>query len=380
MREPVPFLDLRAQHQPLREEILAVWEQILDDTRFVSGAEVAALEEAFGALHDVDHCIAVSNGTEALVLSLRALGVGPGDEVVVPANTFVATAEAVSLVGASPRFVDCDPVTKNLDTAAAIDALEEPAVRGVIGVHLYGQPAEFDTLVAAATSSGRWAMEDAAQAHGASYHGRPVGGLGRIAGFSFYPGKNLGAPGEGGAVTTNDDELARTVRLLRDHGQSAKYHSEVIGTNARMSELVAAVLNIKLRYLVGWSESRRAAAAMYHERLADLVEVELPAETDRARSVYHLYVIHVPERDRIRQLLGEAGVGTGLHYPVPVHLQPAYAGLGHEPGSFPNAERSAATLLSLPMFPELTESQIDRVCDTLRAAVHTTLRRAGRSA
>lgn len=380
MIPPVPFLDLRAQHQPLRDEILAAWEQILDETRFVSGAEVAALEDAFGAAHDVDHCVAVSNGTEALVLSLRALGVGHGDEIVVPANTFIATAEAVSLVGATPRLVDCDPVTKNLDTEAAIAAIEQPAVRGVIGVHLYGQPADFDALTAAATASGRWAMEDAAQAHGARYHDRPVGGLGRIAGFSFYPGKNLGAPGEGGAITTNDAELARTVRLLRDHGQSEKYYSEIVGTNGRMSELVAAVLNIKLRHLADWSTSRRAAAAMYRERLGDLVEVELPAEPDWAESVYHLYVVHVRERDRIRELLDEAGVSTGLHYPVPIHLQPAYAGLGQGPGSFPNAERSAATLLSLPMYPELTESQIDRVCEALRGAVLATLRRPGRSA
>ena len=343
----------------------------MDEARFVSGREVAAFERAFADAHAVDHCVAVSTGTDALILALRALGVGAGEKVVVPANTFIATAEAVSTVGALPFLVDCDPVTKNIDVAAAKAALDDPAVSGIIGVHLYGQPADFRALTRAAEATGRWTIEDAAQAHLAHYHDRSVGGLGTMAAFSFYPGKNLGASGEGGAVTTNDPELARRVRILRDHGQGEKYHSELVGTNDRMNELTAAVLNIKLPHLAEWTEARRQVATMYRERLAGVAAVTLPFEPEWARSVYHLFVIHVPDRDRVKAFLESAGVGVGLHYPIPIHLQQAYESLGHLRGVFPNAELSASTLLSLPMYPKLTEHQVDYVCDVLRDALAT---------
>ncbi len=365
----VPFLDLGAHHQPLREQIFAAWSEIYDATRFVGSREVRAFEEAFAAAHDVGHCVAVSTGTDSLHLALRALGVGPGDQVVVPANTFIATAEAVSHTGATPRFVDCDPATKNIDVEAAAVALADPAVKGVIGVHLYGQPCDVDPLRKASEARGKFVMEDAAQAHLARYKGRPVGGLGDVAGFSFYPGKNLGAPGEGGAILTDDPDIAAVLSELRDHGQSRKYHSARIGFNSRMHEMVGAALNIKLPHLEAWTAARRAVADRYRELLAEADDVELPVDAEWAHSVYHLFVVHVPNRDRVMELMQESGIGVGLHYPVPIHLQAAYAWMGHRPGDFPVAERSAQTLLSLPMFAELTDDQIRYVADTLKAAV-----------
>jgi len=365
----VPFLDLVAQNRDLRDEILEVWARILDTARYVSGAEVAAFEEEFAEVCGTAHCVAVSSGTDALMLGLRVLGAGPGDRVVLPANTFIATAEAVSNVGAEPLLVDCDPVTRNVDVAAATRALSEPGVVGLIPVHLYGQPADMDPLLTAAEAAGAWVMEDAAQAHLARYKERPAGSLGRIAAFSFYPGKNLGAPGEGGAVTTNDSAAADLLRMLRDHGQSAKYQSRVIGYNSRMMELAAAVLRIKLRHLPAWVEGRRRVAAGYIEGLSDIEGVEAPFEPEWAWSVYHLFVVHTAARDRVKAQLEEAGIGVGLHYPIPIHLQEAYRHLGHSPGDFPNAEANASNGVSLPMFPEMTEDQVDYVCRQLAAAV-----------
>ena len=293
----------------------------------------------------------------------------PGDEVVVPANTFIATAEAVSHTGATPRFVDCDPLTKNIDVDQAVAAFEAPTVKGAIGVHLYGQPCDLDPLVEAATRLDRWVMEDAAQAHLARYKDRPVGGIGRMAGFSFYPGKNLGAPGEGGAILTNDDSLAAAMVELRDHGQSEKYHSSRIGFNSRMHEIVGAALNVKLPHLARWTEQRRTVAGRYRQLLDDVDAIGLPVDAEWAYSVYHLFVVHVPNRDRVMELMQAAEIGVGLHYPVPIHLQQAYASLGHQKGDFPVAEESAASLLSLPMYAELTEEQIAYVAGTLRSAV-----------
>ncbi len=361
----VPFLDLGPQHEALRAEIFAAWAEIYDSTRFVSGPSVAAFEEDFAGAHDADHCVAVANGTDALMLGLRALGVRPGDQVVVPANTFIATAEAVSHVGAVPRFVDVDPVTKNIDVAAAAAALADDEVVGVLPVHLYGQPADLDPLVAAADSHQKWVMEDAAQAHLARYRRRSVGTLGRAAAFSFYPGKNLGATGEGGAILTNDAAMAEHARALRDHGQTEKYHSRYIGYNARMHEMVGAALSVKLRRLEEWTEKRRRVAAWYEEALGGAGGVELPVEPDWARSVYHLYVVHVADRDRVRDTLDAMGIATGLHYPVPIHLQPAYRDLGLPDGSFPVAERSADRLLSLPMYPELPRDAVEYVAEAL---------------
>jgi dTDP-4-amino-4,6-dideoxygalactose transaminase len=364
---PVPFLDLQPQHQLLREEILAAWTRVLDSTAFVSGAEVRAFEEEYADANGVSHCVAVSSGTDALVIALRAAGIGRGDEVVVPANTFIATAGAVSMVGAEPLLVDCLEDTATIDPAAAAVALRNGA-RGVLPVHLYGLPADMDPLLAAAALD-QIVIEDAAQAHLAEYRGRRAGGLGTLAAFSFYPGKNLGATGEGGAVTTGDRELADQLRMLRDHGQREKYHSEVVGYNARMSELVAAALRIKLRHLPEWTAQRRRVAERYHRQLADVPSVVCQQQPEWGLSSYHLFVVRVPERDRVRAALGEAGIATGLHYPVPIHLQGAYRHLGHARGDFPHAECWAEEGLSLPMFPELTDGQIDRVCEELTRAL-----------
>ena len=366
----VPFVDLAAQHAPLRDEIIAGWAEVLDATRFVGSKDVESFERAFAQAHNAKHCVAVNSGTDALYIAMRALGLGPGDRVVLPTNTFIATAEAVSMTGAVPLLVDCHPETKNIDVEQAADAMRQPHVRGVIGVHLYGQPADMDGLVDAA-DDGQWVLEDAAQAHLATYKDRPVGTLGTASAFSFYPGKNLGAPGEGGAALTNDDDLAAAMMALRNHGQVQKYHSQSIGLNARMSELVGSTLRVKLPRLAGWTEKRRAVAEKYQALLSGHSDITLPTEAEFARSVFHLYVVHVPNRDRVAQLMEQAEVSVGMHYPIPVHAQPAYASLGYAAGDFPVAEESARTLLSLPMYAELTDAQIEYVAEQLVRAVES---------
>ncbi|MCH7846698.1 MAG: DegT/DnrJ/EryC1/StrS family aminotransferase [Acidobacteria bacterium] len=366
----VPFLDLSRHHAPIREEVLAAWADIYDSSGFVSGRHVASFESAFAAAHGASSAVAVSTGTAALELALRAVGVGPGDKAVVPVNTFIATAEAVSNVGAQPVFVDCDD-TGTIDVDQAVAALSAPGVAAIVPVHLYGHPADLDPIIAAAAAHGVAVIEDAAQAHLARYRGDSVGGLGIAAGFSFYAGKNLGAPGEGGAVTTNDPALADRIRALRDHGQAERYRSEVVGGNARMMELVAAMLDIKLARLHAATEERRRVAARYQELLGGHAAIELPIEAPWATPVYHLYVIHVDQRDRVRELLAARGVSTRLHYPMPLHLQPAYRHLGYVPGTFPVAERKAARLVSLPMFPELNDDEIELVAKSLLDAAHT---------
>lgn len=368
MTQTIPFLDLKRHHESIREEVLEVWTAIFDTNAFVSGPRVASFEEAFAAAHGAEHAVAVSSGTAALEIALRALEVGNGDGVAVPASTFIATAEAVSNVGARPVFVDCDP-SGNIDTDQAVAALADPNVRAILPVHLYGHPADLDPILDAADARGIPVLEDAAQAHLARYRDRPVGGLGTAAAFSFYPGKNLGAPGEGGAITTNGEDLAAAMRSLRDHGQAQKYTSNVVGTNARMMELVAAMLEIKLRTLDETTEGRRRVAARYGELLGDNPLIDLPQEAPWARAVYHLYVVEVDDRDRVQAMLSERNVASGLHYPVPLHLQPAYDHLGYNLGDFPVAERRAARLLSLPMFPELTDNEVDAVAAALIAIV-----------
>lgn len=365
----VPFLDLRRHHEPIEAEVLDRWARILETGAFVSGSYVAAFERGFADLHETDHAVAVANGTVALEVIWRALGVGPGDRVVVPASTFIATAEAISNVGATPLFVDCEAGTGNIDVDRAIAAMDETGVVGVVPVHLYGQPADMDPIISAAADRGLHVVEDAAQAHAARYKGRPVGGLGDAAGFSFYPGKNLGAPGEGGAVTTNDERLADRIRLIANHGEGRKYRSEVVGTNARMMELVAAMLDVKLPRLADASEGRRRVAARYRELLAGVDGVTLPIEHDWAVPVYHLFVVEVDDRRQVMAHLAERGVASGLHYPVPLHLQPAYFSLGYERDDFPVAEARADRILSLPMFPEMTDAEIATVASALTEAV-----------
>jgi dTDP-4-amino-4,6-dideoxygalactose transaminase len=372
----VPLIALAEQHAPLQREILDAWSRILRAGVFVNGPEVAAFEEEFAAACEVRRCVAVSTGTDALVLALRALDTRRGERVIVPANTFVATAEAVCLVGGVPVLVDCDPLTRTISIEAVERELRARGAVGIIAVHLYGHPADMDALAGVAADHGAWIVEDAAQAHLARYRRSRVGGLGRIGCFSFYPSKNLGAPGEGGAVTTDDEELADAVRALRHHGQRAQHHHELVGCNARLPELAAAALRIKLRHLERWTAERRRVASRYASALGGADGVRLPYTARWAEPVWHLYPVEVAHRDVVRDCLGKLGIETGVHYPTPIHLQPAYAHLGHRIGAFPEAECSANRVLSLPMYPELSNAQVDRVAEALLAVASDLGRRA----
>ncbi len=361
---PVPFLDLGVQYDGLREEILGAIAEVAESTTYVLGPRVAAFEEAFAAYAGARHCVAVNSGTSALHLALIAAGVGPGDEVLTVPMTFVATCWAISYVGATPVFVDVDAETATMDVRRA-RAKVTARTRAILPVHLYGQPADMGPILEIGRRHGIPVIEDAAQAHGARYGGRGAGSLGLCGCFSFYPGKNLGACGEGGAVVTQDDSVAARLRSLRDHAQSRRYHHDEVGFNYRMDAFQGAVLGVKLRHLEAWTESRRRLADRYRDRLAGL-PLALPAEAPGRRHVWHLFVARHPDRDRIRRGLEARGVQTGLHYPVPVHLQKAYEHLGHAPGDFPASERIARECFSLPMFPEMTTEQQDRVVDALR--------------
>jgi dTDP-4-amino-4,6-dideoxygalactose transaminase len=360
----VPFVDLQAQYRSIKAEVDAGIARVLESAAFILGREVEAFEAAFAEYVGARFCVGVSNGTAAVQLALMACGVGEGSEVIVPANTFFASAEAVSTSNATPVFVDADPVSYNIDVSK-IEAAVTDRTRAILPVHLYGQAADLDPVFEIAERHNLIVIEDAAQAHGARYKGRRVGALARAGCFSFYPGKNLGAYGEGGAVVTNDPEVARTLRLLRDHGSERKYRHEIVGYNFRLEGIQGAVLSVKLRHLDEWNALRRSTAARYGELLSGS-KLTLPRELPYAEHVYHLYVVQSEARDALQKKLAQAGVQTGIHYPVPIHLQPAYSSLGHEPGDFPEAERQAARVLSLPMFPELTEKQIMHVAETIR--------------
>ncbi|MBO2454972.1 DegT/DnrJ/EryC1/StrS family aminotransferase [Actinomadura barringtoniae] len=357
----VPFVDLAAAHAEVERQVRAGFDRVLATTAFVNGEDVESFEREYAHLCHAEHCVGVGNGTDALELAMRALGVGPGSEVILPANTFVATAEAVVRAGAMPVLVDVDDQRLLMDPARTADAVGR-ATGAIVPVHLYGRLAGVEDFL----DFGPPVLEDAAQSQGAERDG--TGLFGAIAATSFYPGKNLGAYGDGGAVVTDSDELARKVRLLRDHGSERKYHHEIVGFNSRLDTLQAVVLRAKLRRLAGWNEQRRTAAARYHELLADLPDVVLPPPAGEDH-VWHLYVIRVPRRDEVAGRLGELGVRTGVHYPVPVHLQPAFRHLGHAPGDFPVAEAAAGEILSLPMFPQITEEQQLQVADALRKSL-----------
>ncbi|HEX8889936.1 MAG TPA: DegT/DnrJ/EryC1/StrS family aminotransferase [Pyrinomonadaceae bacterium] len=359
----VPFVDLRAQYLSIKAEIDEAIARVLDNTSFVMGREVEAFEAAFAEYVGARFCMGVNSGTAAIQLAVMACGIGAGDEVIVPANTFFATAEAVSTAGATPVFVDADPVSYNIDVNR-IEAAITPRTRAIMPVHLYGQAADLDAISEIAERHNLLVIEDAAQAHGSYYKGARVGGLGAAGCFSFYPGKNLGAYGEGGAVTTNDEAIARRVRLLRDHGSARKYHHEIIGYNFRLEGIQGAVLGVKLKHLEEWNELRREHAARYGELLQESSLI-LPQEMPYSGHIYHLYVVQSERRDALQKALSEAGVQTGIHYPIPVHLQPAYASLGHQPGDFPEAERQAERVLSLPMYPELTDEQLAQVANAI---------------
>jgi dTDP-4-amino-4,6-dideoxygalactose transaminase len=350
----------------LRHELVASFERALATAGFVGGPEVTSFEEEFAAFVGTTGCVAVNSGTDALRFAYQAMGLQPGDEVITVPNTFIATTEAVSQAGGAVRFVDVSPDTFTLDPAA-LEAGVTPRTVGIVPVHLYGQTADMDPILAFAAKRGLWVIEDAAQAHGAEYKGRPAGSLGVLGAFSFYPGKNLGACGEAGATVGNAEARLETVRRLRDHGQSKKYYHEIEGYNGRLDAIQAAFLRIKLRHLPEWNAGRRRVAAWYREALAGIPEIRLPVEAHYARHVYHLFVIQADRRDALQAYVTKAKIGTGLHYPLPLHLQNAYRHLGLKPGSFPVTEAAADTILSLPMFPELTEAQVGRVADAVRA-------------
>jgi dTDP-4-amino-4,6-dideoxygalactose transaminase len=361
----IPFLDLKAQYQSIKSEVNPAIQQVLDNTAYILGKSVSDFEKAFAEAHHVKHCIAVGSGTDGNHLALLALGIGYGDEVIIPVNTFIATAWGATLCGATPVFVDCEKDSYNIDPAK-VEAAITPKTKAIVAVHLYGQAADLDPLRAIAQKHNVHLVEDAAQAHLTEYKGQKVGGLGEIASFSFYPGKNLGAYGEGGAVTTNDDVLARTVRLFRDHGSEKKYYHETLGHNYRMDGIQGAVLGVKLPHLSGWTEQRRHAAARYRTLLNGVSQIVLPKEMEYSKHVYHLFVILAERRDELAKHLNANGIATGMHYPVPLHLQQCFKGLGYTKGQFPNAERFADQLLSLPMFAELTEEQIIYITDSVK--------------
>ncbi len=361
----VPFVDLKQQYASIKTEVDAAIARVIENTSFILGPEVRAFEAAFADYVGARACIAVNSGTAALQLALMAAGIGTGDEVIVPSFTFFATAEAVSVLGASPVFVDVDPLSYTV-AAAAIERAITPRTRAVIPVHLYGQAADLDPILELASQHNLHVIEDAAQAHGAEYKDKRVGALGSAGCFSFYPSKNLGAYGEAGAVVTNDEELAARLRLLRDHGSTSKYAHAIVGYNFRMEEIQAAVLNVKLRHLNDWNDARRARAARYNTALSDS-NLVLPREMEYARHVYHVYAVQSGNRDELQKRLTAAGVQTGVHYPIPIHLQPAYASLGYKRADFPVTESLAERVLSLPMFPELSDDQIDRVAEAITA-------------
>jgi dTDP-4-amino-4,6-dideoxygalactose transaminase len=356
----IPFVDLKTQYLSIKDEVDRAILGILESCQFTLGNEVAAFEKEFAAFQQATHGIGVNTGTSALHLALLAAGIGRGDEVITTPFTFMATVSAIDYTGARAVLVDIDPVTFNIDPAA-IEAAITPRTRAIIPVHLYGQPADMDPIMAIARKHKLLVIEDACQAHAAEYKGRRVGSIGDFGCFSFYPGKNLGAYGEGGMVTTNDAEYARKVRMLRDWGAEKKYHHVLKGYNYRLEGIQGAVLRVKLKRLDAWTEARRAAAAHY-DRLLAPTGVPTPKAMSWARHVYHIYAIRTQERQKWQDALNAKGVQSGIHYPFPVHLLPAFADLGYKAGQFPHAERAANEVLSLPMFPELTGKQIETVC------------------
>jgi dTDP-4-amino-4,6-dideoxygalactose transaminase len=361
----IPLVDLKAQYQTIKGDIDSIVLDIMQRAAFILGKEVKELEEAFARYCEVSHAVGVDSGYSALELILRAYDVGPGDEVITTPNTFIATALAISSCGATPKFVDIDPKTYNLDPSKLEDVIT-PSTRAILPVHLYGQPADMVPILEIACRHKLLVIEDACQAHGARYKGRPTGSLGHAAAFSFYPGKNLGAYGDGGMVVTNDEDIAEKIRVFRHVGQKGKNKHIVKGFNHRLDNLQAAVVLTKLPYLDGWNESRRRVADQYNSLLQDL-PVEIPDVMDSVEHIYHLYVIRTKRRDELDLYLNERGIDTGIHYPIPIHLQPAYKELGHRMGDFPISETLADEILSLPIYPELREEQIRHIVEVIQS-------------
>ena len=361
----VPFLDLTAPYQELKTDLDAAYKRVIESSWYILGEEVEAFEHEFAAYCGVKHCIGVGNGLEALHLILRAYDIGEGDEVIVPANTFIATWLAVSYAGAKPVPVEPDPHTYNLDPNL-LEAAITPQTKVIMPVHLYGQPSDMDPILQIAEENNLKVIEDAAQAHGARYKGRISGNLGHAAGFSFYPGKNLGALGDAGAIVTNDDTLAEQVRMLRNYGSKVKYYHEIKGVNSRLDEMQAAFLRAKLIHLDEWNKRRKIIADYYLENLVDLPDLILPFVPDWAAPVWHIFVIQTPHRESLQQFLKRKGVGTLIHYPMPPHLSKAYADLGLEKGAFPISEAIASSELSLPIGPHLSLDDAEYVVNTIR--------------
>ena len=370
----VPFLDLKIQYQSIKNQIDPAIQNVIDNTAFILGKAVSDFEEKFASEHQVKHCLGTSSGTDANHIALWSLGIKNDDEIIIPANTFIATAWGATLCGAKPVFVDCHPESYNIDPSK-VEAAITKKTKAIVAVHLYGQPADMDPLREIAKKHNIFLVEDAAQAHLAEYKGKRIGGLSDACSFSFYPGKNLGAFGEGGAVATNDDDTFNYMKKLREHGQSQKYYHATLGHNYRMEGIQGAVLGVKLNYLPEWTNGRRRVAAKYKELLGTFDKVILPKEMPWAKHVYHLYVIRVvPEdqnnrsetRDLLQKYLNENDIATGLHYPVPLHKQECFKDLGYQNGNFPVTEELAETGLSLPMFPELKDEQINYVADKIK--------------
>jgi dTDP-4-amino-4,6-dideoxygalactose transaminase len=391
-RIDIPFLDLVTPHVEMEEQLVAVFRTALHSAGFIGGKPVQDFEDAFANFCDVEHCVGAGNGTDALRFALIAAGVAPGDGVLTVANTFIATTEAISQAGGTPEFIEIDAQTYNLDPEKLREYLElncdrDPSsgrpvsrrtgrtITAIVPVHLYGQMADMDPILKLAETYNLLVIEDACQAHGAEYFSREeqrwrkAGSMGKAAAFSFYPGKNLGACGEAGAVTTNSPEVADTVRQLRDHGQAAKYHHDIEGYNGRLDAIQAGILHAKLARLSQWNNERREIAKAYGNHLAGVGGLVLPFEPSWSRAVYHLYVVRVPDRQEMQNSLKAAGIGTGIHYPVPLHLQRAYLGLGYRSGDLPVTESVSAEIVSLPMYPQLTNAQQTKVVDALKSCV-----------
>ncbi|HMI56221.1 MAG TPA: DegT/DnrJ/EryC1/StrS family aminotransferase [Gemmatimonadaceae bacterium] len=361
---PVPFLDLKAQYATIQQEVEAAALGVLASASYVLGPEVEAFEKEFAAMHGAKYAVAVNTGTSALHVALLAAGIGPGDEVITVSMTFIATVSAIRYTGAIPVFVDVDPVTCTMDVRQ-IEAKITPRTRAIMPVHLYGQPADMDPIMEIAARRNLLVIEDAAQAHAAEYNGRRVGSIGHVAGFSFYPGKNLGAYGEAGISTTNDEKYAHTMRLLRDWGQERKYYHDMHAFNYRMDAIQGAILRVKLKRLEQWTDARRAHARQYNELLG--ASIRHASEAAGRKHVYHIYGVYHEKRAELQHALQAAGIHTGIHYPIPVHLQRAYEDLGYRAGDLPVTEKIANEQLSLPMFAELSDRQIARVADAVSA-------------
>ena len=361
----VPFLDLKIQYKEIEQEVLSMATDAMENASFIGGPQVLGFEEEFANFCDSKFCVGVGSGTDALRFALMAVGVGSGNEVITVPNTFIATTEAISQVGATPVFVDIYADTCNIDVSQIEDKMTEKT-KAIIPVHLYGQPTNMDPILEIAKRHNLAVIEDACQAHGALYKGKKAGSMGIAGCFSFYPGKNLGAFGEAGAVVTKNDEIADKMRMIRDHGQEKKYFHQIEGYNGRLDAIQAGVLRIKLKRLKDWNDSRRKNAAYYNELLSGTPQVTLPFEANFAESVYHLYVILVDNRIELQQFLDKKGIATGLHYPMPLHLQKAYSHLGYKKGDFPVTEDVAERLLSLPMYPQLIKEQIEYVVDSIK--------------